>query len=753
VGVAAGLSIDKQPEKNHNVTQFPTQNRLRVPTQNRLRACTAALLICTAVSTSYAQTDTVSLAEAALRGPAVASLLDMPRETPAQHLSAVFTLLDLGETDVAQLLWKSFSADDLEEGSRAALVGQFGPARFLNLARRESADGLTGARKFSESCLNASAQLSSDPKRLAQLIHDLGAESAETQRAARSDLAVTGDAGAIACLEALAQTARRQTDGTTEETDEKLRTQLLLTLAEMRPGVEPMLVAAIVDGRGQFRRDVVELAGYLHLQDAVAWLATIAAGGESEPSVVSAAYAALSKMGLSSPNGAAARAVVLSEIGRLEANRYRTAADAPWWSFDAQQNRLAAREVSADEQRLLKIARLARTLGQLPDATDADRRLMLIYAYQVSQLLEQPLPSNMQQWADTLGTAELSQMLRDALAGNQITAAVACCKLLGSRRDPAALQSIGPRRSPLAAAVGHADRELRYAALETVMNIGPTRSFAGASGVTAALWYFAASSGTPQAIAASSVVTRASDWAGQLRGFGYDATPVTTGRDALRVALGSPRLELMLVDSDIGRPLVREVIYGLRSNAQTARVPIAVLSSSHNLRRAQRISAQDRWLLATPRPHDEPAMKEVLLRVTESSRPDAKQRTQQAAAALGWIAKLLETGHPYDELLREAKLVSTTLHNAELAKPSLRLLAVLGTADSQQLLLEYVSNNSLPIETRREASDALAKSVERFGKLLTTTEITRQYVRYNASETADADTQQVLGQVLDILEK
>lgn len=223
----------------------------------------------------------------------------------------------------------------------------------------------------------------------------------------------------------------------------------------------------------------------------------------------------------------------------------------------------------------------------------------------------------------------------------------------------------------------------------------------------------------------------------------------------MRAALNSPRLELVLIDSDIGRPLLREVIYGLRNNSQTARTPIGVLCSLHNLPPAERIAAQDRWLLATPRPHGDAAMKNVLARLSEfrSDRLTALRRTQQAAAALGWIAELLETGHPYDELLRDAKLVSQTLYNPELAKPSLRLLTVLGTADSQQMLVDFVSINSLPIEARRQASDALAKSVERFGKLLTSAEILRQFGRYNASETADADTQQVLGQVLDILEK
>jgi hypothetical protein len=37
--------------------------------------------------------------------------------------------------------------------------------------------------------------------------------------------------------------------------------------------------------------------------------------------------------------------------------------------------------------------------------------------------------------------------------------------------------------------------------------------------------------------------------------------------------------------------------------------------------------------------------------------------------------------------------------------------------------------------------------------LLTTSEIRQQYDQYNASETADAATQQVLGSILDTIEK
>ena len=710
--------------------------------------CFVLLLFSAAITPTYAQTEeeeeAVSLTEAMLRSPAVASVLDQPRDTPAQQLSAIFTLLDLGQADVAQVLWKEFSGTELDDAAKAALVKHFGVARFLILARREGADGLAGARQFAETSLQAAAQLNRNPERLAQLISQLSNQNDEVRQAARSDLAVTGDAGAHACLEALAQA-----------NDEKLRTELLLTLAKMRPGVEPLLIAALADGRGQFRRDLVELAGYLRLQDAVPWLAAIAAGADDEKTVVAAAHAALGKMGLSPPNVADARAVVLSEIQRLESHQHPATAESPWWSYDPEQKNLIARELATDQKHLLTIAQLARILSQLPNATASDRRLTLIYAYQVSQVLDQPLAADLQQWADSLNAEELSEMLHESLQGNQITAAIACCRLLGVRQGEAALLSLHGQQSSLATALLHSNGELRYAALEAVMKIRPQQAFAGSSAVPKALWSFAASAGTPQAIAASSVVSRASDWAGQLRGMGYDATPVATGRKALRTALDSPRLELILLDSDIGRPLVREVIYQLRSTQQTARVPIAVLSSLHNLPRTERLAEQDRWLLATPRPHGDEAMQEVLERLVEldTSRTSAERRTEQAAAALGWIADLLATGHPYDELLREADLINETLYQPELTAVSLRVLSVLGTANSQQTLLNYVSSTTLSIESRREAGIAFANSVERFGKLLTSEEILRQYDRYNASETADRQTQEVLGGVLDILEK
>ncbi|MCG8449586.1 MAG: hypothetical protein MI725_08410 [Pirellulales bacterium] len=686
------------------------------------------------------------LDDAAQRGPAVAAIMELPRETPAEQLRAMFTLLDLGETGVAAELWKSFDQEGLDAQTQATLVAQFGTARFLTLTRQD-ANQFAGARKFVATCLETSAQRARDPQRLARLIGQLNDPSAELRSAARVDLAATSTAGAVACLEALAQTTEKQQ-----------RVNLLLTLAEMRPEVDPLLLAVLADGRGQVRRDVAELAGHAQLLEAVPWLAAIASGVETDAKVVSAARSALARLHLSLPNTADARGVIRTEISRIETGvspSHRPQADRDlWWSFEPTAGKLVARELSSEARQLLAAARLARLLPQLPGSTADDRRIALIYAYQVAEELGQAASDEMQQQLADLDVNELNEALAQALKKDAIPAARALTKLLGKRADATALASTAGRPAPLARTLLHSDRSLRYAALRAVMQIAPEQTFAGASGVPKSLWYFATGAGAPQAVVASPLSAAAGDWSGQLRGLGYDATPTQTGNETLRAAFRAPRLQLLLVDSDISRPQLREVLFQLRSHPHTARLPIGVLCSLENLRRAQLIAAGDDWLLAVPRPHSDQALRAIVERLTEFTGDDssAEQRLAQAAQALGWIAELLETGHPYDELLRESKQIVQTVFVPELTELSLRVLAALDTADSQRLLVDLASTAGQPIEIRRQAVRALAACVDRAGKLLTTQEIQRQYDRYNASETADAPTQEVLGEVLDILE-
>jgi hypothetical protein len=121
--------------------------------------------------------------------------------------------------------------------------------------------------------------------------------------------------------------------------------------------------------------------------------------------------------------------------------------------------------------------------------------------------------------------------------------------------------------------------------------------------------------------------------------------------------------------------------------------------------------------------------------------------------ALAWLAELISKEAPYDELPRDAMLLNRSLLIPELSAPSIAVLAALGSVESQTALVDYASSLTLPIEARQAAANAFAASVAKHGLRLGRAEVLRQYDRYNASETADAATQQVLGRILDVIEK
>ena len=703
--------------------------------------------------TAVAQTEQDPVLNAAAqRSPAVATVLDAPLDAPADRLAAVFTLLDLGELDVAAAVLAPVLQAELDDKGRAELVERFGTARFLNLARRDSPAGegetapLAGARKFARRCIEAAAKHSRNPQRITQLVVQLNDPAADVRNAARVDLAVTGTAGAQACLEALAA-----------ESDETRRANLMLALTKLRPEVDPLVMAVLADGNGHFLRDTAELAGHTGMLDAAPLLAAIAVDTQNDPAIAAAAQNALTKLNLSQADLTEARGLLLGEIRRLEASaptsQLPDKSSGLWWTL-SKDGHLQSQQLPVESQRMFAIARLAKSLASLPQATQQDRQTALLYAYELARRFAQPLPPELEQIAQSVDVAELSHTMGEAMRHGQIAAATACAVLLGERSDIAALTSFDARPAPLSRALQHPDRRLRFAALQAVMNIAPPRSFPGASGVPKALWRFAAGAGTPQAVAASSFTGRASEWAGKLRAFGYDSVPAATGREALEASIQSPRLALVLLDSDIGRPRLREVLYQLRSAESTAQVPIAILSSPHNLDRAQRLAENDSLLLAFARPHSPEAFESIVSQLgdlcTAICSPD--ERMQQATDALQWIAKLQTEGHHYDEFVRESDVASRTIFVPELLKPTLKVLSVLGTAGSQRTLVELASTASMPVENRQQAVEAFADSVQRFGKLLSPTEISVQFDRFNASESAPRESQKILGQLLDILE-
>jgi hypothetical protein len=699
--------------------------------------------------------DTAALNALADGDPVISAVLDLPRTTPAEQFEVIATLVELRRSDVAALLIPALLAGELDDAQRAALVRQFGSARFMKLihldapkAEGEPAGDLAGLRDFALACLDAAAAEAADPARLAQLVAGLSAATEEERYAARVDLSATGDPGVIAAMQALA-VAKTPAE----------RGYVMAALAEMRPAVDAPLIAVLADGRGQVRADAATLAGRMTMRAALPWLTALAVS--SDPAGP-AALAALTNLGLAPPTPAEARTLLEGEIANLESMPVGSDGDLQdaWWIWDPQAGKLTATAFNGRQRRTLERARWARALtlaGALADP--ASQRRIVLDALEEAELLGRgPLPEVAQQLS-AMTPADLSATLAAAIEADRPLAASQIATAIGARKDAAVLSSPDGRPSPLAAALKHRDRDLRFAALQAIMQLNPQQTFAGASYVPKALWYFAAGAGEAAAVVATPNFPLATSWAGQLRALGLDATPTNSGKAAIFTAVDpavAPRLAVIVLDSDISHPTVREVVYQLHSADRTAAVPILITASVEHYAAAQDIADHDPLVLATPRPTDDVALAaDVNRALALSARPlaDAARRTEQAAFALDWLAKLLAADAPYDELRREGALVQRSLFVKELVEPSIRVLAVLGTVDSQTALVDYASAQTLPIETRRAAAEALAANFRRYGIQLTRAQVVAQYDRYNASETADAETQAVLGGILDLIEK
>ena len=703
-------------------------------------------------------TPTPTLAEFALRDPAVAAVLELPRTTASQQLRAILMLIDLGHTDVATLIVPDLLAATLDDAQKAALVAEFGAAKFLKLIRLDApADAaaapgpLAGLREFAQGCLAAAEAAAKDPAHIAKLLEQLNAPIEAERYAARVDLRAPGDAGMLAAVHALAVAK-----------DETTRGNLMAALIDMRPAIDAPLVTLLSDSQGQIRRDAAELAGHLRVSAALPFLSAIAVTTD-DASTASAAQTALAALGYPAPTEAEVQKLLRDRLAGMRSTPMATVGDGSvgtWWSWDPATKQLAAATYAPPQLQALSAARLARALGQVGGLTEqADRRAVLLYSLEEAALLDREPDGALQQVVASMTPAELSMALADAAKEQYTAAGVQIAEELGRRGDLSVLATPTGLPSPLAAALSSPDRALRFAALAAIIELKPQRSFPGSSGVAKALWYFVGAAGEPTAVVAAPAILVASDWAGKLRGQGFDATPIHTGREALAIAVDpaiAPRLAIIVIDSDIGQPLLGELVYQLRTSDLTANVPILIPSSVPRLAAAQRIADANPLIYATPRPHGDGALANVVneaIALRGQPLAPTEVRTAQAKQALAWIAQLLAAEAPYDELKRNSTLVDRTLLMPELAAPSLAALAALGTPESQTALVDFASLSTQPIEARQQAVDALAASVAKFGVQLKRDQVVRQYDRYNASETADEATQELLGRLLDVIEK
>ena len=407
-------------------------------------------------------------------------------------------------------------------------------------------------------------------------------------------------------------------------------------------------------------------------------------------------------------------------------------------------------------------ARLARELYQLDPSHAAHRRLYLTALLQAAKFrlgLDKPLPTG-PGTAFAVAAREsadvLDDLLADAMAKGYIPAATAAAQILGEIGSAGLLTRGVAALSPLAAAAQHADRRLRFAAIDSIMKLKPDQPFAGSSRVSDGLGYFATSYGVPRVLIVHPRSEEGQQLAGLLAELGYEADVATNGRQAFELAVNSADYEFALIHSAIDHPAVDELLAQLRRDRRTALLTVGVIAPLYDLDRVKRFAAASKRAEAFLQPQNADEMKlwtgAVLARAGRW-RVSHEERLVEAVTAVDWLAALSSRSQRVFDIHRLEPAVVRALYVGDLTPRAAEVLGHLGTATGQRNLLELANVTTLSLETRLVAVKALSDSIRQHGVMLTSGEILQQYDLYNANAGRDAETHDVLEAILNAIER
>lgn len=668
-------------------------------------------------------------AAATAASPAIEAALSLPRTEPRHYVETAIALANLGADAQAEQIAQEFAALSPSDDALVELVDSVGSAALLSIATRFPETGPLVEKAMAAAAANAGSE-----ERLDALLGRLTAGDLAQQQRVLRELRRTGSTGVSFLLTKLASARDAQAEARIREALVALAPESLPALMTATASDDPAVAtqASYAIGRlAQLGRLDATLPATMLLRSALT----------RDDAVGKAARWSYMQAHSTLPDRAVAAAIIDRAIDTLDRGGLQLPVS-PGNAYAL----LGYSGLPSDVVTDAFLAQLAADHAALAPADLASQRRAALLAAEAGDLRPQQSVT-----LDKFSAGELQKMLRTALEKSYDGAAATICAEFVRRNDADVLVGMEGRPTPLATALKNPSPLVRYAALSAVMRLEPQTPFAGSSAVADALAYFAAARGARRAIVAAPTLAYASEVAGMLPAAGYSARPVNSGTELIEQVGGSPDIELLLIDLAVVRPAIRETLFRLRRMPAGGTLPIAIMAPDGRLLEAQNLAAEhDGAVIAVPRVRETQSAVSLAERLAGLGiATPAATRRDRAVQATEWIAQIAERGPKFYELRNSIPQLTAALPAG--TQPT-ATLASLGDAESQQRLAAQAGNASLPIGNRRAAAEAFSESVERYGLLLTETQVLRQYNLYNNSATADSETQKLLGSVLDAIE-
>jgi hypothetical protein len=688
--------------------------------------------------------------------PRVTALLETNPSTPRDLFRVIDLLVEMGYPQVAKPLLTKLSEAAADEAKLAEVGRQFGRPAVEKLGNAP-AELQPEARQTADRILAATRNHDRDPARIASLIELLKDPSFDARIGAMTSLRAGEDASVEALLAVLLDPARGAEHPQVRTAlaamdqhavgpiaamagakDEGVRIAALQTAALMRDAdsLAPLYGAALVPGQPPAVRQTGEAALKLRLKK-------LPRPEEASADLYVAARSAYLKSGAVPSNQKPAPTVSSPMI----------------WTWDEASRRPVGKSTNTDSE-LEQAVRLARYAGEITGGLAR----YLYWAADLELEVAAAGPSKAREaaaaWAARVkpSAVDLEGLLEYTLEAGHTRVAAEIVRLLAAAGGKRGLVSpVAGKPSPLVKAATDPDRRVRFAAVDSILALNPTEPFVGAAGVYDAVGYFASSIGREKVLVVDVSPTRARNVGGLSAARGTVVTAEST-RDAMRVLSQDPDVTMVLVARQMLLPQMGAIVGQLRADYRTRRLPVAVYCAPDDLERTRTLLPDDGFTIAIYEPRSFDAMEKQLtarsgFRIRGDLAPvEAAERLEQGAAMAAAAARLSDAGNmalnlrPY-----ETQLTTAAFHPAA-GKHLAPVLGKFGSPAAQRTLADVASSAALPLEQRQGAAQAFCESVIRFGTLLTTGEVLRQYERYNASESLDQPTQELLAKMLDVIE-
>lgn len=693
--------------------------------------------------------------ESEMQGPvdtAVAAIVATDPSTSAELARAAKILADLGRPNLAKDYLKRIIAAGLNQQQLAELVKRFGSPMFTGMATNQ--DLLPEARQLADALLEATNRQLQDPRRLVELIKQLQDPSPEVRYAALAGLREARSAAVGAMFGVLTDPSRA---------DEHANVRA--ALVQMGPDAVLPLLGLLESPDPELSIQAIRVLAAINAKETAIYLLGPYASQTSDPTIRASAAAAIKRLvGVLPSKRQAAGLLARRAKAHFDGSRQIFAdidGQVDISSWDEANRRCVASTYPVDVAALIIAARLARDAYTIIEDDLEIRRLYLATMLEAAAHengLENPLPygeGTTLAKAAQFGAAVAEDLLEYSIAGDHVAAAAAAAQILGRIGNADELLRRAAQPAPLVRAARHPDRRLRLAALKAIVQLQPAGPFPGSSYVTESLAFFVGTGGTRRVLMASPRADSLGELVATLAEMGLDVDTATTGRELVRLAIGSPDYELLLIDASIDRPPIDLLLQRLRNDSRTATLRVGLMARSHSFQRADRIAQRDPMTLVFWRPHSDEAIRwqvEQLSKLAPRAFVAFAERQRQAADALALLAELSRSGNKLYDLRRSEGVVLSAIYVPNLGIVAVEVLQNLGTPESQRALVDLASRWSQPMQLRRAALKAFRLNTQAHGILLTTAEISRQYERYNQSEHLDAPTQRILGLILDCIE-